>query len=101
MPHKEEHLLVDGYIFLNVYPFEHDEVINYTLDGVSIHLGTLKIQASFLTQVLERKELAQGFHNEANGDFKTGTEFNGCDREKLRMVQQHCSYSTILTKLTE
>jgi hypothetical protein len=33
----------------------------------------------------ERKETAQGFHYEANGDFKTLTEFNGCDRRKLRM----------------
>ena len=79
------------------YPFEHGEVINYTLDGVSIHPVTTKIQVSFLTQLPERKETAQGFHHEANGDFKTVTEFNGCDRRKLRMDQQHCSYSTILT----
>jgi hypothetical protein len=51
------------------YPFEHGEVINYTLDGVSMHQATTKIQASFLTQFLERKETAQGFHHEANGDF--------------------------------
>jgi hypothetical protein len=30
-----------------------------------------KIQASFLTQLPERKETAEGFHHEANGDFKT------------------------------
>ena len=36
------------------YPFEHGEVINYTLDGVSIHPVTTKIQASFLTQLPER-----------------------------------------------
>ena len=30
------------------YLFEHDEVINYTSDGVSIYLFTTKIQASFL-----------------------------------------------------
>ena len=30
------------------YPFEHCLVINYTLDGVSIHPVTTKIQASFL-----------------------------------------------------
>jgi hypothetical protein len=63
------------------YPFEHAEVINHTLDGVSIHPVTTKIQASFLTQLPERKE----------------TGFNSCDRRKLRMAQQHCSYSTILT----
>ena len=34
---------------------------------------TTKIQASFLTQLLERKETAQGFHHETNGDFKTVT----------------------------
>ena len=53
------------------YPFEHAEVINYTLDGVSIHPVTTNIQASFLTQLTERKETAQGFHHEANGDVKT------------------------------
>jgi hypothetical protein len=66
------------------YPFEHGEVINYTLDGASIHPVTTKIQ----------KENAKGFHHEANGDFKIVTEFNGCDRRKLRMDQQHCSYYT-------
>jgi hypothetical protein len=78
------------------YPFEHGKVINYTLDGVSIHPVTTKIQASFLTQLPERKETVQGFHYEINGGFKTVTEFNGCDRRTLRMAQ-HCSYSTILT----
>jgi hypothetical protein len=29
--------------------------------------------------LLERKETAQGFHHEANGDVKTVAEFNGCD----------------------
>uniref|UniRef100_A0A674ASY3 OCA2 melanosomal transmembrane protein n=1 Tax=Salmo trutta TaxID=8032 RepID=A0A674ASY3_SALTR len=45
---------------------------------------------SFPTQLPERKETPQGFHHEANGDFKTVTEFNGCGRRKLRMDQQHC-----------
>ena len=102
MPRKEGKLLVDiGKYSLkkanNEYPFEHGEVINYTMDGVSIYPVTTKCQASFLTQLPERKNTAQGFHHEANGDFKTVTEFNGCDRRKLRMDQQHCSYSTILT----
>jgi hypothetical protein len=79
----------------NEYPFEHGEVINYTLD--SIHPVTTKIQVSFITQLPERKETAQGFHHEANGNFKTDTEYNGCDRRKLRTDQQCCSYSTILT----
>jgi hypothetical protein len=70
------------------------------LDGVSIHPVTTKIQASFLTQLPERKETAQGFHHEANGDIKTVTEYNGCGRRKLRMDQQHYNYSTILNYLT-
>ena len=69
------------------YTFEHGEVFNYTLDSVSIHPVTTKIQVPFLTQLPERKETAQGFHHETNGDFKTFTEFNGCDRRKLRMDQ--------------
>ena len=40
------------------------------MDGVSIHPVTIKIQASFLIPLPERKETAQGFHHEANGDFK-------------------------------
>ena len=65
------------------YPFENGEVINYTLDGVSIHPVTTNIQMSFLT-------------HEANVDFKTVIEFIGCDRRKQRMDQQFCSYSTII-----
>jgi hypothetical protein len=42
----------------------------------------------YITNLLERKETSQGFHHEANGDFKTVAEFNGCDRRKLRMDQQ-------------
>jgi hypothetical protein len=60
------------------YPIEHGKVINYTLDDLSMHPVTTKIQAS-------------------NGDFQTVTEFNGCDWRKLRMDQQHCSYFTKLT----
>jgi hypothetical protein len=56
------------------YLFQH-EVINYTLDVVSIHTVNTKIQATFLTQLPERKETAQGFHHEPNGDFKTVTEW--------------------------
>ena len=65
------------------YPFEQGEVINYTLEGVSIHPVTTKIQVSFITELPDRKETAH-----TNGDFKTVTEFNGCDRIKLRMDQQ-------------
>ena len=53
------------------YPFEHGEVINYTLTGVSIHPVTSKIQVTFLTRLPERKETALGFHHESNGNFKT------------------------------
>ena len=61
------------------------------------HPVTTKIQASFLTQLPERTETAQGFNNEASGDFKTDTDLNGCDRRKLMMDEQHYSYSTIPT----
>jgi hypothetical protein len=47
------------------YSFEHGEVINYSLYSVSVHLVTTKIQVSFLTQLLKRKETTQGFHHEA------------------------------------
>ena len=46
----------------NEYPFEHGEIIHYTLDGVSIHPVATKIQMSFLAHLPERKETAQGFH---------------------------------------
>ena len=70
--HKDQgHLIKKANI---EYPFEHGEVTNYTLDGVSIHPVTTKIQASFLTQLPEREETTQGLHHEANGDFKTVTE---------------------------
>jgi hypothetical protein len=62
------------------------KVNNYALNGIAIHLVTTNIQASFLTQVPERKETAQGFHHEANGVFKVVTKFNGCDRKNLSMV---------------
>ena len=50
--------------------------LNYTLNGAAIDPVTTKIHASFLTQLPERKETAQRFHHEANGNFKTVTEFN-------------------------
>ena len=43
--------------------------------------------------VAEKKGTPQGFHHEDNGDLKTVREFNGCDRRKLRLDQQHCSYN--------
>jgi hypothetical protein len=36
------------------------------------------MQSSFLTQLPERKVTTQGFHHEANDEFKTVAEFNGC-----------------------
>ena len=65
-PHKEGHLFVK----IKKKTFEHCEDINYTLVGVSIHPVTTKIQASFLTQLPERKETVQGFQHEANVFFK-------------------------------
>ena len=47
------------------YPFENGEVMNCTLDGVSIHSVPTKIQTSLLTQLPEMKETTQGFHHEA------------------------------------
>jgi hypothetical protein len=96
MPCKEGHLLVDG---KNKkadieYPFENGEVINYTLDGVSIpshYKGTGDLINS------EVKETDQEFQHEANGDFPKVTDFNSCEKRK----QQHCSYSITLTYLTE
>ena len=35
------------------YTFEHGKCINYTLDGVSTHPDTTKIQVFFLTQLPE------------------------------------------------
>jgi hypothetical protein len=79
---KEGNLLVEGKRFYKEdieYPFENGEVNNYTLDGVSTYPVTTKIQASFLTQLPEKKETAQRFHHGAKGDFAV-TDFNGCDR---------------------
>jgi hypothetical protein len=60
------------------YPFEHSEAINNSLGGISIHpvytdyiYTHYKDKESFLTQLPEKKETAQGFHHEANGDFET------------------------------
>ena len=53
------------------YPFEHGEVINSTLEGVSIHPVTTKTQASFLIKLPERKENSQRFQHQANGNFET------------------------------
>ena len=83
MPRKEGDLLEMGKTAHLECPFEHGEINN--LDGVSTYPVTTKIQAYFLTQLSERKETAQEFHHEANGDFKTVTAFNGCERRKLRM----------------
>ena len=67
-------------ILIVIFNFLMNEVINYTLAGVSILPVTTKIQVSFLTDLPERKESTQGFHHEANGDFKTVTEFNVCEK---------------------
>ena len=72
------------------YPFEHGEVINYTLNGVSIHPVTPTIQASFLTQLPERKGPLRDFTMRPMVTFKTVREFNGCDRGKRRTDQKQC-----------
>jgi hypothetical protein len=53
------------------------------LDGVSIHPATTKIKASSLTQLPERKETDKGLHHDVNGDVKTVTELNGCDKRTV------------------
>jgi hypothetical protein len=73
MPRKEGHLLVDGWkkeAYIE-YPFEHGGVI-YTLGGVSIHPTHYKDWAILINSAApERKDTSQGFHHDANGDFKT------------------------------
>ena len=59
-PRKEGHQLVDTFFFIKADPFEYGDIINSTLDGVSICPVTTKIQVSFLTQLPEKKETAQG-----------------------------------------
>jgi hypothetical protein len=54
--------LVDGKKTDIEYPFEHGEVIHYTLDGVSIHPVTTKLP--------ERKETAQGFHQATKTSYR-------------------------------
>jgi hypothetical protein len=63
VPQSPREVPIDRHI---EYPVEHGEVINYALDGVSIHPVTTKIQVSFLTQLSEKKEAVQGFQHEAN-----------------------------------
>ena len=98
MPRKRWHLLgkKNKNLTLNI-PLSTVKLLITLWMVYQLHPVTTKIHVSFLTQLPERKETAQGFHHEANGDFKTVTEFNGCDRRKLSMEQEHCSYSTILT----
>ena len=83
------------------YTFEHGEVINQAFDGVSIHSVPTKIQTSFPTDFRERKESAQGFHYEDNGDLKTMTEFDGRDRRNNIVVTSYIVVTTILTYLTK
>ena len=88
----------------NLINRSHDKLHGLTMCAIMVFnmfvecygVITTKIQAFFLSRLLERKETTQAFHHEVNGGFKTVTELNGCDRRKLR-IDQHCSYSTILT----
>ena len=73
------------------YLFKPDQVNNYAVDDVLTHPDTSKMQASFWTELQDRKETAQGCHHEAIGHFKTATEFSVSDgRGGWRMDQQHC-----------
>jgi hypothetical protein len=47
----------------------------------------------------ERKRTAQGFHHEANGDFKTVTEFNGYE-EMVKTLSFDCKYADGVKKRT-
>jgi hypothetical protein len=49
---------------------EHSADINDHFKWCSIHPVNTKIQVSFPTQMPERMKTAQGFHHEANLDFK-------------------------------
>ena len=84
MPHKEGHLLVDVVFLFLKHTFNIPlSMVKLLITPWMVYQYTQslqKIQASFLTQLPERKETAQGFHNEANGNYKTVAEFNGCDR---------------------
>ena len=67
--------------------------INYTMDGASRHPVTTMIQASFLTQLPERKETTQGFHHDANGD----KQFDW-NKRKLRMDQELLHNTNLIDK---
>jgi hypothetical protein len=58
---------------------------DYTLHGVSIHPVTTTTTHFTMSPKVTLKQ------------FKTVTEFNGCDRTKQMMDIQHCSNSTIRT----
>ena len=57
--HSKSHKL-HGVTLCAIIGFNMCEVINYTLDGVSIHPVTTKIQASFITQLPERGKKRSG-----------------------------------------
>ena len=76
--------------------FERDMVVGSRCTDLSVSRTATLLGFSHSTQLSERKENAQGFHHDANGDFKTVAEFNSCDRRKCGWDQQHCIYSIIL-----
>ena len=74
MPCKEGHLLVDGLKIEDIeYPFEYPFTPSHYKD----------------TDVLPNTVAKEEGNHEANGDLKIVTEFNGCDRRKLRMQAGH------------
>ena len=95
-PHKEGEMGNNNKSDIE-YIFLHGQINNYAVDDVLNQPDTSNMQSSFWTELQDRNETAQGCHHEAIGDFKTATEFNGCDGRKQRLDQQHCSDSTIMT----
>ena len=52
-------------------------MVKLLISLLRVYQYTTKIQIQrFLTQLPEKKETAQGFQREANGDFKTVTEYS-------------------------
>ena len=79
------------------YAFEHGEVINYTVDGVSIYPFTKKRYTRVLPNSVAREVGNLSAISQRPMVTLKQLEFNGCDKRTRRMDQQHFSYSTILT----
>jgi hypothetical protein len=82
------------------YPFEHGAVINYTLNGVSIQKWQRYRRPSQLSCQRVRIPLRY-FTMRPIVTLKQLQSLMSEIGKKLRMDQQHCSYSTILTNLND